>query len=51
MIEREQEKEILITRLSTGTVFGESDCLSIIGYEFLGDIYAGKGGLECLVIQ
>ena len=49
-IEKEKETEISITKLTPGSVFGESDCLSIIGYEFLGDIFAGKAGLECLVI-
>ena len=48
---REKEKDIEITKLSTGAVFGESDCLQTVGYEFLGDIYAGKEGVDCLVIQ
>ena len=48
--EKENAEHIEITRLVPGTVFGESDCLQIVGFEFLGDIYAGKAGLECLVI-
>ena len=50
MEEKEKESEIEITKLSAGAVFGESDCLQILGYEFLGDIYAGKEGLDCLVV-
>ena len=49
-IDKEREVVIPITRLGAGAVFGESDCLQIIGYEFLGDIFAGENGLECLVI-
>ena len=32
-------------------MFGESECLEVVGYDFLGDIYAGKEGLDCLVVQ
>ena len=45
-----KQRSIEITKLATGAVFGESDCLQSIGYEFLGDIYAGKEGMDCLVI-
>jgi len=51
VVEKENSKEIEITKLASGSVFGESDCLRMVGYDFLGDIYAGKDGMDCLVVQ
>ena len=38
-------------RLATGSILGESDATESVGIDFLGDIYAEKNGLECLVIE
>lgn len=38
-------------RLATGSIMGESDTLQQIGVDFLGDIYAEKNGLICLIID
>ena len=51
LIQNESSNEIEIVKLASGAVFGESDCLQTIGYDYLGDIYAGKDGMDCLVVQ
>ena len=42
-------KEIL-AELRAGDIFGESDLLRYPGIDFFGDIYAGAGGMDCLVL-
>jgi len=39
-----------IHELRVGELFGDSDLLRYPGIDFLGDIYAGENGLECLVL-
>lgn len=39
-----------VAELRQGEVIGESDLCRFPGVDFLGDIYAGDNGLECLVI-
>ena len=38
-------------RLATGSIFGESDAMKLIGIDFFGDIYAETKGLTCLIIE
>ena len=44
------DNEIVI-EFSTGGVIGDSDLLRYPGIDFFGDIYAGKKGLECLILM
>ena len=43
--------DFVAKRLATGSIMGESDTLQTVGVDFLGDIYAEKNGLSCLIID
>mmetsp|Transcript_25345 Transcript_25345/g.31729 ORF Transcript_25345/g.31729 Transcript_25345/m.31729 type:complete len:82 (+) Transcript_25345:719-964(+) len=45
------EVQFVAKRLATGSILGESDTLQRVGVDFLGDVYAEKHGLTCLIIE